>query len=538
MRRAVITVTNPHRASVAGVTLDDLEFLDDEFAFENPNAEHVKRRAAMLGQKWAKGWDGRKHLFNIQTNSFPVGLLRSVKKALKTKNYKVKIVDDRFCATQSAEALTRVKPTMLAGVTLYDYQLEAVQNLLKYHGGIARLATGAGKTAVGAAFIKSLPNNITLYMVPNTKLITQTRKEVASFLGMAEHEIGMIQGGVYEPKQITIGIVNSLVLPKPPKLKPATKAQIKEALAEDNFDPVPTGEDFELYARGVANTVLAKRMAEWKARCRELKAYLASVQTVLFDECHHQASAMWTQVAKRLGATWRVGLSATPFDRTDGRSIMVEAACGPLVVNVASKQLIDRGILAKPRVDVYDIDKATDQDDNEVDVDGAYSEVYKKGIVRNHHFHQRVIKHTLRHVEKQRPTLVLVKEYEHAHALMQAFEDAGFGRAVFIHGSMSSDEFEDAKNNFAKGHSQVLVATPVMGEGQSIPEIRAMVIADDFESTILISQRIGRGLRKKKSGDNRLYVTEFAHMTHRYLADHSLTRIEQYEKEQFKVCVH
>lgn len=532
--KAFIRIDNPHRAVVKGVKAHHIEKLDEKFAIDNPNAEHIKRYARMGGRsKWAKLWDGKQHLFNVQTCAFPVGFVSDVRRFLEKRKYTVQMQDNRACARQAPKAVRRVSADMLKEITLRDYQLKAVRKAIAKRGGVARLATNAGKTAVGAALIKAI-DGVTLYMVPNTKLITQTTNEFARFLGISPDEIGVIRGGEFNPKRITIGIVNSLVPGSKPKWKAASKTAIKQAMAEDQLEAPPEGEDLARYIKSVADNAFKERMRAYNERKKKLAAYLKTVEVFIPDECHHTAAKTWREVSRRCTATWRFGLSATPLNRTDGRSIFVKAICGPVIANITNKELIARGISAKPTINIVEIARAKDPQGKTVHPDGRYSDVYKAGIVRNTYFHKRIVRDSLGHVELGRPTLILVKEHEHGHALVQAFDDVGFGRVDFVHGNLDDETFEQAKENFSRGHNKVLIATPVFGEGQHVPDIRSLVIADDFESVILILQRIGRGLRKKK-GENKLYVTDYAHTTHRYLSDHSLTRIELYEQEGFHV---
>lgn len=483
-RQATIEIFHPTTARIVGVPFKALSELDELLSIENPAAEHIKRRARMMHQTWAEDWDGRTHLFNLQTATLPAGLVRRAKKAL-SKRFKVKVKDQRPCAKQAPAALERVHEGMLKGVTLRDYQLRAIRRGIKYHGGIAHLATNAGKTAVGSGFIEALERPITLYMVPNRKLVAQARRDLSGFLGIDQDEIGIIQGGEFNPKNITIAITNSLT----PK--------------------------------------------ERKQRER-VNAFLKTVKLLILDEVHHAAAKTWMTIAKKCAAYWRFGLSGTPFDRTDGRSIYVEAYCGPVVARVSNKELIDRGFSAKPKIRLREINKAINYHDERVYPDGRYDEVYKDAIVRNKYFHERIVKDALAHVAKGRPTLILIREYEHGFALMDRFEEQGFGRVEFVHGKLGEEEVEEAKKRFADGETQIIVATPVFGEGQHIPAIRGLVIADDFKSVILILQRIGRGLRMKE-GDNTLHVTEYCHMLHHYLTEHSEARVSTYEKEGFDV---
>jgi len=67
----------------------------------------------------------------------------------------------------------------------------------------------------------------------------------------------------------------------------------------------------------------------------------------------------------------------------------------------------------------------------------------------------------------------------------------------------------------------------ILDEGVSINSIDALVLAGSKKSKIRTLQRLGRGLRGK-----RLIVVEFANMCHKFLIEHSLTRLADYEAEK------
>lgn len=534
--RATITVDHPVNAQLTGVGFEDLSALDDQFVVENPNAKMIAWQAAKRGQHWARNWDGKTHLINTNTGSFPVGLVQGVRKALCKLGYKVKVRDSRPCALEAPGAVQRVSEGMLKGFTLHDYQVDSVRDAITQLGGIFHIATGGGKTLVGSALTKALDQR-TLYVVPNTKLVTQTSKVLVKTLGLQVSDIGLVKGGVFAPQKITIAVVNSLlVTPPPKKLRKPTKAVLVEALVSEGYDPETITHSELKRVMGTLAVSLAKEQKRaWKERNERVKQLLRETQVLILDETHHAGSRSWMKVIKSSGAFWKFGLSATPFDRSDGKSLFVEAYCGPRVARVSNDDLIKRGLLALPIVRVKEINTVIDYNDREVEPWGSYDEVYKAGIVRNKAFHEQVVSDALRHVAKKRPCLVLVKEHECGYAILQRFEDEGFGHAAFAHGKQSDEEVDETLERFARGDIRVLIGSPVLGEGMDMPDVRSLVIADDFKSVILILQRIGRGIRKKRSGENLLHVTDYAHTAHKYLADHSLERITVYEREKFDV---
>ena len=82
-------------------------------------------------------WDGTKYLYNLKNQSFPTGLLKRAVVTLSNLGYKVNVIDERVIPSG--------KPLKLHGVTLRDYQEDAVKELIAKTRGLLMAGTGSGK---------------------------------------------------------------------------------------------------------------------------------------------------------------------------------------------------------------------------------------------------------------------------------------------------------------------------------------------------------------------------------------------------------
>lgn len=82
-------------------------------------------------------WDGTKYLYNLKNQSFPTGLLKRAVVTLSNLGYKVNVIDERVIPSG--------KPLELHGVTLRDYQEDAVKELIAKTRGLLMAGTGSGK---------------------------------------------------------------------------------------------------------------------------------------------------------------------------------------------------------------------------------------------------------------------------------------------------------------------------------------------------------------------------------------------------------
>ena len=181
--------------------------------------------------------------------------------------------------------------------TLFDYQKEAVEKLLRQPNGLLMAPTGSGKTAVLSAAIAS--RNLPSIVLLHTKgLLDQTRDELSRFLGV---EVGVLGGGKWNPKPISVGMYQTLI-------------------KRDASDPV-----FKMFG------------------------------LIFADECQTVAASTFRVVAAKFNALYRYGCSATP-NRKDGLTKIIHDVIGPIRSKVPVDAVIKAGRIMWPDVEVVTTD--------------------------------------------------------------------------------------------------------------------------------------------------------------------------------------
>ncbi len=458
-----------------------LGLLDDALAIEQKGSNFNPSVQAGL-------WDGRRHVFhkNDDDGTFPAGVRARVTALLREAGYRVmKTRDERARRHQDVPVELEVSDDMLAGVTLRDDQMRVIVSALENGCGLLHVATGGGKTANAAAIIKALSGRRCLFMVHTKQLLAQARRELARFLGTIEEYIGVIGDGRFDPKHVTVATVQSLTR-----------------------------------VRGAAQK-------------KVVASYLKTIDLLILDEVHHASAKSFYKLIQRIDAPWRYGMSGTPFGLADGKGLLVEAAFGPVVGRVTNEELIELGVNARPTIRMLEVTEP------KLDTGLDWQSAYKEGIVLNAGRNAMIAREVEAFARKSWPSLILVRELWHGDKISELLREKEIPHA-FVHGQMSTDEVERHKHRFVEGKILALVASPIFGEGVDIPAgpdfqgIRALVIADGGQSVANVLQKIGRGLRRK-SGDNRLDVVDFADMTHKWLTRHSQERLALYEAEGFEV---
>ncbi len=415
----------------------------------------------------AKRWDGRVRLLNRKAGTFPTGLLGDVKKVLKDEKCGGMILDHR-----QLPAPKIYQDSYFENIKLRDYQIEAIDQGLEKLRGIFDMASGSGKTEVAIGLSKILGVK-TLYLVHRLDLLKQTRERFHKRLGA---QTGQIGGGIFNPKDITIAMIETL-------FSRLTSPEVRE--------------------------------------------FLTSVGCIIADECHTSVPGnKWYKVFMTCPAPYRYGLSATPLARTDGRNMMLRAATGDIIFKMPSWYLIKLGYLAKPKI-YFEIIK------KKIDKRLGWWKAYNTGIIASPLRNQAIVKWCQNFTEKSKATLVLIRYIEHGKALEVVLKASSGVRCAFIHGSSDWAKRSGSLDEFKKGELDVLISSTILDEGIDVPDVDAIIVASGGSSAIKALQRVGRGLRKGRTGE--VTVVDFGDAGHPLLLKHSLARMQSYIDAGYEV---
>jgi DNA (cytosine-5)-methyltransferase 1 len=472
-----------------------LDAIDEKLSFPDEGAAYKLRQASW--RKW--GYDGKKHLFSKTSLAFPIGFVDDVKSVLRKQAYRIVLVDQRKNLPKPG------KPRKIK-VELRGYQDTAVDAFLKKERGILKIPTAGGKSFTAAGIISRLGMPKTLFIVHKRNLASQARKALARAFGCRVKKIGQIGSGKWREKRVTVAILQTI----------------------SSYFHLP-----KMIAKAKANR--RGRMVE---QMKKVTKFLHSIDFLILDETHHASSATWLQMANRCPARWRLGLSATPLDREDGRSPVIIGVTGPVLYQIRASTLIRQGKIAEPDVTFVPIvkckrGKTNRLYDDAIDRYADWHTVYSKGIVNNKHRNWTALQLATKNPE---PVMLLVQRIEHLNNLRDMGESIGIPVEV-VHGRLPKEEQERILQRFKDGKIKRLVATTdLVGEGTDVPAIRTVIVCDGGKSVARTLQRIGRGMRMH--GDKKyVYVYDFRDLTHRILTKHSEARLKAVRREGYNVTV-
>lgn len=496
-----------------------------------------------MTRKYQSGvWDGTSSLFNFKQSTFPTGMVYMVVDNLKKRGYSVQVIKS---ATPLPLGLEKPLCGCFTPSDEYKYQYDTVDRLLEYKQMIARIATAGGKSNVAKIAINKIGRK-TLFITTRKSLMYQMKNNVESTMSVKVGIIGDSQLDVQD--FINVGMVQTIsaaltlrtVEEEVLRLTELDKNKNIKKIAEyDKFlmnrlkrKEITVTEKFELLNRfrKDVNSKVNKASVLYRAATANVKKMLKNRQAmisilegfefVIAEEAHESGSNEYFEVMKHCkNAHYRLALTATPFMKDDEEAnIRLMACSGPVGITVSEKELIDKGIMAKP----YFMFVNNPRPDG-VFPSTVYTVAYDKGIVHNEERNADIVDKCKWGSDKKLPTLVLVNRVEHGNILKKKLEEQGL-KVDFIYGA---DEEEDRKFSLKRlenGDIDVLIGTNILDVGVDVPSIGMIILAAGGKAEVQLRQRIGRGLRRKKTGKNVTFIVDYCDAFNKHLGKHFMAR--------------
>ncbi len=439
---------------------------------------------AEFSQLYRKGrWDGYKHLMTKKGAIIvPTGLLSVLTDVLDRAVIAYKIDDKRKVPKKAHSFPTR-------GHELRDYQKTVLKAVAKEERGVLQLATGAGKTLIGAHIIANRGLK-SLFFVHTKDLLYQAIGVLENVLNFP---IGQIGDGKVDLQDVTVATIQT------------TARALHLKLNKEKTDEVPLWVD-----EGGESLTVSDEEAIQQA--------LKDCRMVIFDECHHLPADTFYDIAMKIpNAYYRYGLSATPW-RSDHSDLMIEAALGKKLCQVNSTDLIERGYLVKPKITMFEILPTGKR------LRRHFATVYKSEVVENEERNRIISEVAIHSSQKGRSVLILVNQIRHGELLEKLIPEA-----TFISGNDSSEIRNIALQRLKAKTDQVLIATTLADEGLDLPSLDVLILAGAGRSETRALQRVGRVLRPHP-GKTTATIVDFWDQT-LYLEEHSKARFEIYTTE-------
>lgn len=332
-----------------------------------------------------------------------------------------------------------VEVPSLHGAIPHPDQRLAILEFLRVGRGLLSMPTGAGKTLVAGAVLAALRPHRGLMLVNRKGLMAQTAARLRGYLS---EPVGQLGGGIKDTKsRVTVATVQTLAY------------------------------HLERYVR----------------------SFLPSQAGVIVDEAHLTCTGeAGFRVLGAIHAPVRLGLSATVQEAS--KRLVVEAYLGPVIHTQSLEESVATGRIARPRVTMFRLGGLV--------FGGDHNHEYTVGVVTNAERNNLLADATAIGVQHDLPVLVLVSRIEHGRLLRAACRERHGLDVPFLHGQTPIERIEEVKHDIEAGSLKAFIASTIFDVGQDVPSVRVIVIAGAMRSPWQLIQRIGRGMRRKTTGEN------------------------------------
>ena len=494
-------------------------------------------------------WDGRSSFFDFKGGTFPAGFLHLVTAHLKRKGYEV-----RHVTKPAPLPLGPENPVVdsFGDDPRYDYQPEIVRRLRKHKQIIAQVATGGGKSRIARMAFASI-NRPTLFLTTRGILMYQMKEAFERDLGVPCSVLGDGQFGHVDAdgrqcvKKMSVGMVQTLVSRLEEttvereferlynsvcKKNDAEIADLRESMKGAGTPPkmidkevakVALRQQKALKAGAEAMKRKAEKKAADQARTRlQTINLLAKFEFVILEEAHEASGNSYYEILRHCkNAHYRLALTATPFMKDDEEANMRLMACsGPVGIKVTEKMLIDRGILAKPYFKIVGLKERP----RTLLRGTAWQAAYRIGIVENQERNAAIVNEAVRATGYGMSTMILIQQKKHGQKIQEMLEAKGIA-CEFIMGEDDQEERKSALQKLATGKISVLIGSTILDVGVDVPAVGMVILAGGGKAEVALRQRIGRGLRAKKSGPNVALIVDFDDPFNSYIKAHAAQRL-------------
>lgn len=324
-------------------------------------------------------------------------------------------------------------------IPLYDYQQQAVDNMLMAQYGILQSPAGSGKTQMGLALVKKFGKRA-LWLTHTADLLNQSKQRAEMY--MDDSLIGTItEGKIHIGTGITFATVQTM-----------------------------------------ANLDLPSMKNIW--------------DVIIVDECHRvcgtpTAMGQFYKVLNNLSARHKIGLSAT-VHRSDGLIKATYAILGRVMYNVPQEAVADRVMT----VTIQSVGTGVQLTRECLNTDGTIN--YTKLITclsENIERSQKIIDCIVD--QKNHSSLVLSDRLEHLRTMMAMLPEDMRKDAVMVDGSMTTKKGkakrEQAIEDMRSGKKKYLFASYRLArEGLDIPCLERLYLTTPQKDYAIVTQSVGR----------------------------------------------
>ena len=431
-----------------------------------------------------KYWDGKIRLLSTATKTLPAGLTYQLCKWLDRHEYTWEFENSKFYGTpyemdeRVFEEGVDIFMNKISSVKPRQYQVETVFHALKEYRKTIVSPTGSGKSLMIyaiARYLKSIDKRV-IIVVPSKSLVEQLTKDFEDYGWDTDEFVHKI----YQGKSL------------------------------DTKKPVT--------------------ITTWQSVYGLEKKWFRQFDGVIGDECHNFKAKCLGGIMKKLpDAKWRYGFTGT-LDGKNVHKLILEGHFGPVYKTTSSSDLMEKGFLAKLKVEIIQLKHNPESFSN------YNEEIERIGLLQERNDFICKLAHDLKG-----NVLVLFARIEgYGIPLAETLDQITDRPVHLIHGEVDVQTREEVRRICEKSDNNIILGSyGTMSTGVNIKNLHHVVFASPSKSRIRVLQSIGRGLRKTKMKDKvKLYdiADDFRkpHGKNNFTLNHLAERIKYYCDENFE----
>lgn len=459
--------------------------LDDRFTFQVKDAQHMP----LVRQRM---WDGKIHLYKINSGFIYRGLKNEVVDFLKDQGYEVDEGDDPVKPIEVEDGF--IESLDLPFVPK-DYQEDAFRRCLRMTRAVMLSPTASGKSLMIymiARYLNKLGHRV-LVIVPTINLVNQMAKDFSQYNKGRELSMHKILAGKEKNSKADIVI------------------------------------------------------STWQSIVKMERSWFAQFGGVIGDEVHqYKAKSLVTIMESACDIPYRIGTTGT-LDDIEENQLTIRGLFGDIFQTKKTSELIERGDVSRVQINMctlrYNDETKRAFWTNQRDEDNkARRPTYPEEIAT-------LLAHDMRFTFVTKlaralkgTTLILFRYKSHGTRLYEYLKTK-VPNVHYVSGDVDGDDREAIRQLVMNNEGSVIVASlGVFSTGINIPNIDNIILAHPLKTKITLLQSIGRGLRlsEGKVMCNVYDVVDEVSTKGRsnYVFNHARERLKLYIREDFPVTHH
>lgn len=307
--------------------------------------------------------------------------------------------------------------------------------------GIIKANPGFGKTVI-STYLTCLFKKRTLIILDNSKLKEQWIDAYTKFTNLKEEDIGIIIGKVFNPKDVTITMVQTLV-----------------SKSKNNFK-------------------------EYYYKIRDM-----GFDLVIYDEMHKTISTNnFGKSSLFINTNNIIGLTATPYGDNIHKFLM-KNIIGDIILDASQYESIPEIYFVKYKSQIVNLERRLNNINNYIKKIGFYNKI----IHNSESYLNTITSICIKLYNTNRLTIIIVFTINQMNAIIDKLNSFNIKATALYSKNQEIDKIND----------KFIVATyKYASHGFDHPELSCLILATPLSGKISLIQTIGRILRKKENKNN------------------------------------